>query len=262
MFKNADLGTKAMQEKKETALLDVVSSAVKAWQRALMPILNRAAEEQARVGAAVSDLMEGLRPLFADLPEHTRRQFLNFSANGWHPDIEMPYAWLAQIADRFEREDPSADDLCVQYFESEAQRIEARLLSRWPKRTLALSEGFSAHHEGRHYLSIPVFLAQADGIAREGRIGRAYNPKWRSRPDSPPPSIAEAVQLPMRVETPLNQPERRRQGRDALNRHAVMHGDPPLDYGTRRNSLQALSYLNYVDSVIQFILDGASKESA
>jgi len=211
------------------------------------------AEARAELAAAIGGIAEALRPLAEALPEITRRQFLAFAAAGWSPDIAMPFQVLAEIADRFGRGDPSGSDLCVQYFDSELARIETQLIREWPARAHAIAEAFAAHNEEMYFVSIPVFLAQADGITREGLGRRAFKRSGMClRGDSLWDSVLEAIQLPMETETPLNRSERSR-GRNfgGLNRHAVMHGDPPLGYGTRTNSLQAASYLNYVAAVVR-----------
>jgi len=238
-------------------LSEVLANAVSAWQSSVVPVLNRISEAGAQFTASISSTIEGLRPLVEALPEMTRRQFLNFAAYGWYPDINMPFAILAEISDRFENGDPSGSALCVQYFDNELPRIESELLKEWPARAPALAEGFAAHHQGMFFVAIPAFLAQSDGIAREGLGRRAFDRQGTGRRgDRIWDLVLEAVQLPMASETPLNQPERKRGSCfEGLNRHAVMHGDPPLEYGTRVNSLQAVSYLNYVAAVARLVMD-------
>lgn len=235
----------------------MLADAVSVWRSSVVPVLDRIAEAGAHLTASIASTIEDLRPLVEALPEVTRRQFLNFAAYGWYPDIDMPLAVLAEISNRFENGSPSGSALCVQYFDDELPRIESDLLKEWPTRATAIAEGFAAHHQGMFFAAIPVFLAQSDGIAREELGRRAFDRRGTGRQsDTTWDLVLEAVQLPMASETPLNQPESKRGGCfEGLNRHAVMHGDPPLEYGTRVNSLQAVSYLNYVAAVARLVAD-------
>ena len=60
------------------------------------------------------------------------------------------------------------DNFMVDEINPKLTLIEERLVARHPERKLIIEAGFRAHRIGEHYLSIPVFLAQADGICEEG----------------------------------------------------------------------------------------------
>jgi hypothetical protein len=241
-------------------LQEILGDAVSELRRSVAHLVNDlAAAAQTQLLTTNATITQALRPLADALPEMTRRQFLAFAAHGWYPDIGMPFSVLAEIATRFETDDPSGGALCARHFEDELPHIEAELLKEWPTRAPAIAEAFAAHRLGMFYTSIPVFFAQADGICREGLGRRAFARLTVSRTsDRVWDMVLEAIQLPMAMETPLNQVESRRGSRLAeLNRHAVMHGDPPLEYGTRENSLRAASFLNYVAAVVRLV-EGSS----
>ena len=56
--------------------------------------------------------------------------------------------------------------MCL-HFNNVLSNIEADLTECFPKRALILKKAFAAHKAGDYELSIPVLLAQADGIARD-----------------------------------------------------------------------------------------------
>ncbi len=67
-----------------------------------------------------------------------------------------------------------------------------------------------------------------------------------------PAGTLEAAFLSPFAETlPISASEDERDDRfSGLNRHMILHGES-LDYGTRINSLKAISYINYVTQVLK-----------
>jgi hypothetical protein len=145
--------------------------------------------------------------------------------------------------------------LC-RYFESKNERIEATIIARFPQRAHIISAAFSAHRREEYVLSIPILLAQTDGICKEV-IGQYLFMKKDKKPCTSAyveqvaaDSLAAAILSPLAQTLPINASEKERpEGTDALNRHEVLHGNS-LDYGTASNSLKAISLINYVVSVL------------
>lgn len=61
------------------------------------------------------------------------------------------------------------DANAVGYYEERYSAIKASILSHFGARGHILGPAFDAHEQGLYCLSIPVFIAQADGIFRELR---------------------------------------------------------------------------------------------
>jgi len=114
---------------------------------------------------------------------------------------------------------------------------------------------FQAHHRTEYELSIPVFLAQADGVCQEVTGYKLYGRKQKKPITAGFAAnfvyefLIEAVLEPLRTPLPISaslNDEDYRVG--TLNRHEVLHGIS-VDYGTRTNSLKAMSLLSYVCSI-------------
>lgn len=145
------------------------------------------------------------------------------------------------------------------HFERRSEEIEARLLGSFPERSQVLSPAFGAHRRGEYALSVLAFLSQADGLSAKLRGGyfflRKQGPKGAGKRKRQTANYVllrdkggfDRVHLAaLEIELPIaaNQGERAA-GDGAFNRHAVLHG-ASSDYGTRINSLQSMSLLNYV----------------
>lgn len=156
-----------------------------------------------------------------------------------------------------QRLDDANEELC-QYFESNLKEIETQLLTELPARARILRAAFTAHANGHYALSVPVFLAQADGVCHD-RINAS--PFMRERGKTSPRTASwardsgsdmlNAFVHPLTELLPIayNHSERPH-GFTGLNRHAVLHGEDS-QYDTRVNSLKALSLLLYVADFVR-----------
>ena len=60
-----------------------------------------------------------------------------------------------------------ADEMLVNYYESCLDETRDTIAAAFPHRAKILTKALDAHAGGDYELSIPVLLAQADGIAKE-----------------------------------------------------------------------------------------------
>ena len=171
------------------------------------------------------------------------------AAFGWYVDSEMPWSAPAELA-RSLMGDNSQEivDAIASYFRHRVTSIEEQLSVRYPHRREILRDAFDAHREGKYNLSVPVLLAQADGLWWD-RFSRSFF----SRQGRRVLDDEDVLELHGRIDTafleffqesaPLWQSIRERDSKViALNRHQVLHGEA-LEYGTEYNSLRAISFL-------------------
>lgn len=123
--------------------------------------------------------------------------------------------------------------MMVAHLRSSQTLIEVDLAKHHPKRAKLLQGALRAHDEGKYDLSIPVLLAQADGICAEVTGVQAYSrrdgvPKLAAviNTDALTPLVA-ALFYPLISPTPISAsaPERAQANAQILNRHAVLHGE-------------------------------------
>lgn len=189
------------------------------------------------------------------LPSEVQKAIKFMADKGWHWDREMDLQALLDIKD-VECTDSDIEAELEEYFESKLDRIEQDIISRLKntdRKGIILSI-FDAHRSGLYNLTIPTTFAQVDGICIDATEDEHFFMMADKKPqvsqhvdDLPKGYLTEAIlNKVFKEKIPVNQSERDRgDSFSGLNRHQVLHGEV-CDYGTKRNSLKAISLLNYV----------------
>jgi hypothetical protein len=169
-----------------------------------------------------------------------------------HPDL-LSAADLFSVIDAYEAAGTEAaaarlEELHVELFEPGEcrQQIVARWQAspRWP----VLNQVLQAHDSGLYFLSTAVALAQAEGVVIDitkptmRRISEAH--LKRLIKTLPHHEVFRPIVRRL-VEKTLYQPFEIGEPPPPFSRHAVLHG-ADLAYGTRRGSLSALVWLDYL----------------
>lgn len=159
------------------------------------------------------------------------------------------------LEDPDEERAASTRQVFINKFRDDTDKLEAALVDRFPKRAPVISDAFAAHRRRSYNLSIPVFFAQADGIAWD-RFGKTlFSRRTIDEADRLASDLREAVLRELFLalmwpKWPLALPASERPDEfDSLNRHQVMHGEV-CDYGTEENSLKAMSLLNFCSFIL------------
>jgi hypothetical protein len=175
--------------------------------------------------------------------------------NGWFISFSRtPVAWIYPLARLFEKgRKREGHQRLRAHFNKHADETEAYLARHFPRRGAILRKAFSAHRNRDYELSIPVFLAQADGIALE-IIGTSAYSRSRKNLAKLKAFVASlnAVQLQsellklLLLAIPLNVST----GdsllvKGVLNRHEILHG-VNTNYASATNSCRSISWLEYV----------------
>lgn len=249
----------AMVEAEHLALLESI-------RKTLEPIVADFSQAYAAQLAEVGKVaMEFLTPVFEKLQQFSgelsprlREAILTLGFHGWYLDLDMAVSDLWDLGQALrEGNVTDAETWLHKYFDEALDEIEASITSRFPCRAHIIGPAFEAHKRGEYVLSIPLFLAQADGICREMTNEQLFK-KRNKKPQVAAfvervagDSVSRAALLsPLTQTLPINASEQDRPAEpNALNRHEVLHGTS-LDYGTKTNSLKAVSLLNYVATVV------------
>jgi hypothetical protein len=195
---------------------------------------------------------------FAEIGENMRRFQAGFpeqvgilAQNGWFISLDTPLAAIYPVADLFRAGNVTEGhkQMCG-HFSRIRQDIEDNLTTSFPERRRILQKAFRAHDAGDYELSVPVFLAQADGIAKKILGVSIYSRKSavvRRMGDVIANIAAEELEdsllrvvlkaLPLTASTGSGA-----QGAGELNRHEVLHGID-TQYATELNSYRAISWL-------------------
>jgi hypothetical protein len=172
-------------------------------------------------------------------------------------DPEMSHQSLLELKDALsEGNVAEAEAALVEYFEERIAEMEESITRKFPHRSHLISSALGAHSKKEYVLSIPVLLAQVDGICKE-TVNKYLFMKNNKKPETAVyvASIATdtymaALLSPLAEVLPISASNGQRpEGFSGLNRHTVLHGES-LDYGSKINSLKAISLLNYVAHVL------------
>ncbi|NJP10245.1 MAG: hypothetical protein HC866_12835 [Leptolyngbyaceae cyanobacterium RU_5_1] len=101
--------------------------------------------------------------------------------NGWYPDENMTIGFMREVGEALASK--QSTEACRQlflYFTESLSRIEVELSSLCPDRAHIIKSAFEAHRRGEYILSVPVLLAQADGICQE-KINKEIYSKKKSK---------------------------------------------------------------------------------
>lgn len=199
---------------------------------------------------------------FEELSEQTKRELTVLAKYGWYVDLDMSSS-PGEYSRLFDDGDAELAHLKLEsYYEEHAAKILKRLSKNFPDRACILSEAFKAHEEKRYALSVPVFLAQADGICAEltgvelytterDKETRDHVMKLQALFDKGQlePYLIPLLAPLLDKKVPIRAGRGKRNDYD-LNRHAVLHGESTT-YDTIRNSCKAMSLLSYAEWILE-----------
>jgi hypothetical protein len=191
---------------------------------------------------------------------------------GWHDYLDELMARVEEVA---VLEQPCIDEFMRQYYRSKLQLLTDELAERHPNRASVIKAAVRAHSmfgADGYFLSIPVFIAQADGLLTEiagvkSALARAPKEKGELQAlkalreklatDQESLNLVHPILILNDLDFLKSAGEREQPSGEsftALNRHQIVHGES-WDYGTEINSLKAFSFLAFVGLHLPMILE-------
>lgn len=218
-------------------------------------------------------------------PEASKQAMKVASREGWFFNWQGGFQDVLELAEGI-REATSSDDIdkiLLAHYNDYWDYYSGQLAEKYPARKNAIHAAINAHRNlspDGYSLSIPVFLAQADGIFSEvtgisSAMDKAKGQQvikgsqWLSTKIGKDEEAAgcllpllELHELDILKSKGARKTKSEKTGKvfDALNRHQVMHGEVS-DYGTEINSVKAFSFLLFVALHVPEILEEAEKRS-
>ncbi len=201
-------------------------------------------------------------------PPVLQEAIITLADEGWYLDwtgmhINEPVE-LVEMYSKGNREEVEAR--LIKHYRDRVPAIDAELRELFPSRAHILDQAFAAHRQGNFYLSVPTFLAQADGIYFEFQgknffITKEAKGKF-STDTKDQDDLTKALLAPFSNSTSIRKTAKERETDFIyLNRHVVMHGES-LDYGTEVKSLQAVALLYYVAVSLGRVLKRQATEAS
>jgi len=200
---------------------------------------------------------ETIRETFGELPKQMRKVMEYLSKRGWYvgPDMTLPGTkHLAKLVDQGEHEKIEVE--MQGWAESRIEDILAKIKQNFGSRLGIITDAVEAHKGGKYSLSVPVLLAQADGIAYEsihtflfmGNPRKKFEKFLSTLGPLGPESTLEILVSPLRPCKPSGKKAKMLfsgTNKGHANRHKILHG-MDTDYATKANSLRALLLVDYL----------------
>lgn len=214
-------------------------------------------ELQEKVGLCFARFIQELKAISQKMDKF-RMEAINLALmKGWFLCAYDGFHSINGLIDRLaEAGEADIDVLMLDYYRSSFPWFSEELLTHYPDRKAPIEAAVRAHRQGEFHLSIPVFLAQADGI-QESLNKTQIKKKFEDSPRELA-YLTPWFDLKNSVLT-KNEGERKKYEENTgnafnfLNRHQIMHGEV-FDYGTEVNSLKAFSFLVFAGLHIRTIL--------
>ncbi|MBL8300273.1 MAG: hypothetical protein JNN30_18205 [Rhodanobacteraceae bacterium] len=227
--------------------------------------IARGLEKHFEYASRLAKEAQSVYDAMAELPSSIRAELGVLAARGWYLDPELPASAPAKLREAIEAGDhDAADTALVRYFAEELPTIRNHLTAKYPKRAHIFNRAFDAHVRGEYELSVPVLLAQVDGICWDVTSFLLF------KADNKRPEIAKyadhfamnayrhALLAPLLEMHPISASAKARPANfDGLNRHQVLHGES-VTYNTEMNSLKVVSLLKYLSWVLHFTDEDSS----
>lgn len=236
------------------------------------------------LGPMMKELVEACLPVAADVarfPEHLKASLLVMAEHGWFLVSSMPPSCAFEVAEALNenRIDRAAALMCG-YAEDDLEYVLAGLRRAFPDRAVIVEKAFQAHIAQDYELSVPVLLAQADGMAKERLQAGLYAKKRANKKADAEAELRARVDAalarldwskewvysafvdPLRHLWPLSAPSSDLPvGETVLNRHAILHGES-TGYAEWKISCQAMCLISYVALALDVLSEGESEAEA
>lgn len=271
------------------ALADWIASKYPQQLQALGKWMQQAAERFAPMLLRLQAIdWQALNERLNKLPKASREAMEVASRQGWFFNWQVSLDEVIALTNKIRSatDAEEIDQILASHYNESWDSYLQLLATAYPARRAAIEVAVKAHREfgeGAYTLSIPVFLAQADGIfseitgtGTESAMGKERGKKLTRGSERVKAEIGDDTDANQLLFPILQLHEldilKNQKGRDAkcttsgktfnaLNRHQVMHG-VLSDYGTELNSLKAFSLLVFVALHVPDIIKSAKERAA
>ena len=197
-------------------------------------------------------ILEGLEGWEDRLREH----WSNVAQYGWFPNWETSINLTTALS----KGHSALDTFMIQHIEESWDILTRKILELCPDRSHILNVAFSLHKERNYIASIPLLMAQADGVSAQHLGAFLFSEHDRRRKsinhiaEDSGDILLTALLNVLGVNTQFGAGIRTASNNKkqlAPNRNGVLHGAREhLDYGTKINSFKTFSLLAFVVMVL------------
>lgn len=234
------------------------------------PAIPTSQEIIRKATAPIRESMEKTRAIMArvaevasKLPAKTKKLLKKLAEKGWFLSLDITVSAVNSLAELIEdNDDEELDRLLAQFYTERLGKVLSDLVAAFPERAHLFRSAFKAHNRKEYDLSIPVLLAQADGICcdmlgvdlfgRKNKIPKTEEALRKKIGDTPAGGIIGVFFEPLRSGSGFmlgtKEVEKIRKLNPTYNfpsRHMIIHGTE-TNYGNEINSLKTIAQLDYL----------------
>jgi hypothetical protein len=222
-------------------------------------------EEQRAFFRQFLETIESIRTSMPKMLVDIEQALIILAEKGWYTPVfgEVPAFIVGLAHDILNGKEKRVDRTLIKMYKDREEELVADMVRKFPHRRQPIKAAFKAHYQKEYYLSIPVFLAQIEGIFNELVEQRFF----KIRKGKGEPFAKQALEMlskdgfskaaigPLLRLNEVNRPQVPNNP-SGLNRHDVLHGDSN-DYGNEINSYKTLSLLVYISDTVYFLKTGS-----
>lgn len=192
----------------------------------------------------------------ASVPENIRIFSEEAALIGWFSTSE---SFLGEMKKAFDEGQDALDQYMLSEIDSNYDKIKASILSRHSNRKEILTCAFKLHEDHNWIASIPLFLAQTEGVFSEN-VGaflfsgdserkEKLSERFKGRTEQYMPYLYSPFEAKTQFSSNISSKSKAKK-RNGPNRNGILHGSRKhLDYGSKINSYKCISLLSYVSMV-------------
>lgn len=194
--------------------------------------------------------------VLASVPENIRMFSEEAAMIGWFSTSE---SLLGEMKKAFDQGQDALDQYMVNEIDSNYDKIKSSILSLHSNRKEILSCAFELHEGQTWIASIPLFLAQTEGVFSENVGSFLFSghdkrkeklaERFRERTEQYMPYLYSPFEVETQFSSSISSKSQTKK-KNGPNRNGILHGSRKhLDYGSKINSYKCISLLSYVSMV-------------
>lgn len=192
----------------------------------------------------------------ASVPENIRVFSEEAAMIGWFFTSE---SYMGEMKKAFDQGQESLDQYMISEIDSNYDKIKSSILSLHSNREKILVCAFELHERENWIASIPLFLAQTEGIFSENVGSFLFSEhvqrkdklaqRFRDKADQYMPYLYSPFEVETQFSSSIGSKSQAKK-KNGPNRNGILHGSRKhLDYGSKINSYKCISLLSYISMV-------------
>lgn len=232
----------------------------------LRPFVSVALDAYKQFETIFSHFIKELEPVISGLIIHAKEwqkkhkiSVAKMAEQGWFPN----WGTFFYVPTK---EYQNIDDLMIDQIDECWDDLKQKIYEFVPERKQILEVAFDLHEKANYFASIPILLAQADGICSEDFapfFSKDYKTGLKGKEAIIEKTINDEIQVdffteillePFKADLNITKGSSKASKRKnkGPNRHGILHGSGKhLDYGTKANGYKAFSFLAFITFTVK-----------